>query len=105
MEFSSLAKSVTWMLLTSWNKTEGGKTHKQAATEGGCSKGPAKHLKGGYSAFGDAHIFQTSYSHWLRGIFIEVLRKIFIFINVVVFPVTSDKLGTMYKEWLQFVNG
>ena len=37
-------------------KTEG---HKQAATEGGCSKCLAKHLKGGNSAFGDVHGFHT----------------------------------------------
>ena len=35
----------------------------QAAAEGSCSKGLAKHLKGRTSAFSDVHGFQTSGSH------------------------------------------
>jgi len=65
----SMAKSVTCsqpnracFSLTE-DKTEGRKTHKQAAAEGSCSKGLAKHLKGGNSAFGHVHGFQTSGSH------------------------------------------
>lgn len=34
------------------NKNESRKTHKEAATESGCSEGPAKHLQGGNSKFG-----------------------------------------------------
>ncbi len=36
------------------DKTEGRKTHKQAATQGGCSEDLAKHLQGGNSEF-DVH--------------------------------------------------
>ena len=45
------------------DKSEGRMTHKQAATEDGCSKDLANHLKGGNSAFGDVHGVQTSGSH------------------------------------------
>lgn len=37
------------------DKTEGRKTHKQAAIEGGCYEGQAKHLWGN-SEFGDVHV-------------------------------------------------
>lgn len=41
------------------DKTKSRKPHKAAATEGSCSKGPEKHLKGGNVAFGDVYGFQT----------------------------------------------
>ncbi len=50
---------------TAFRTTEGRKTHKQAATEEGCSKGLAKHPKGGNSAFDDVDRGHTSGSHWM----------------------------------------
>ncbi len=40
-------------------KTEGRKTHKQAATQSGCSEDLENHLQGGNSEFGDVHGLQT----------------------------------------------
>ena len=42
------------------DKTEGRKTLKQAAAEGGCSEDLAEHLQGGNSVLGDVHELQTS---------------------------------------------
>ena len=59
-----MANSVSWPQLN-WacfslteDKTEGRETHRQAATEGGCSKDLTKHLKGGNSAFADIYELQ-----------------------------------------------
>lgn len=45
------------------DKTKDGKTHKQVASEGGCSGGLAKHLHTGNSEYGDRHQQQTLDSH------------------------------------------
>ena len=61
-----MTKSVIWpqhnwtCLSLTENKTEGRKTHKQAATEGNCTKDLEKHLKRENTAFGDVHGFMTS---------------------------------------------
>ena len=54
MEVTGPQLSLSYFSLTE-DKTEGRKTHKQAATEDGCSKDLAKHLKEGNPAFGDTH--------------------------------------------------
>ncbi len=80
MEYSSMAKSVAWSqsnracFSVTEDKTEGRKTYKQAATQDGCSEDLAKHLQGGNSEFGDVHGLQTTGSHWLQRIFIQVLK-------------------------------
>lgn len=63
-------------LLTA-DKTKGRRTHKQAASEGGCTKGLPKHLKGGNPAFGDIYRFQTSGGHWpgKKSIFDNILSN------------------------------
>ena len=87
IEYSSMARSVTWTQPNSASfahtedKTEGRKNYKQVAAEGSCSKGISRE-----EAFGNVHGFQTSGSHWLQRIFIQVLKVILIFIIMVVCP-------------------
>ncbi len=64
-DYSAVAKSISWSQLD-WacislaeDKTKGRKTHKQTTTEVGCSKGLAKHHKGGNQVSGDVHEFQA----------------------------------------------
>lgn len=58
-----MSASVTWPQSNSFHvshpedKTEGKKTHKQAATEGDYSKGLGNHLMGGNWAFNVVHGF------------------------------------------------
>lgn len=63
MGYSSIGRGLTLsqlnrtLCLVTLDKTKGRKKHKQAATEDGCSKVPAEHLKEGNAGFGDVHGF------------------------------------------------
>lgn len=56
-----MAKSAIWSqsntacFSVTEDRNKGRKTHKQAASVGGCRKGLAEHLKGGNTAFGGDH--------------------------------------------------
>lgn len=65
---------VYWNSSVTQDKMKGRKTNKQAAAEGGSNKSLTKHPKGGNSAFGDAHGFQTS-GKGLQRTFIQVLKQ------------------------------
>lgn len=66
VEYSAMAESMARpqpnpaCITLAQDKTEGRKTHKQAAPEDSGSKSLAKHHEGGNPAFGDVHGFQTS---------------------------------------------
>ncbi len=65
VEYFAMAKSISWFqpnwacISLAEDKTKGRKTHKQTTTEVSCSKGQAKHHKGGKTISGDVHEFQT----------------------------------------------
>ena len=71
------------------------KTQKQAAAEGSCSRGLAKHLKGGNSACGDVYEFHTSGSDYTAKDFHPNIKNNPYKYNIIImldFPVNFEPL-------------
>lgn len=84
VEYSSMAKPVTWSQSQTVcfsiikYKIEGRKTHKQIATEC-CSEVWVEQIKGGNPDFWWCPRV-LDFSHWLQRIFLQVLKRVFVFI-------------------------
>ncbi len=90
-----MAKPISWSqpdwacISLAEDKTKGRQTHKQTTTEVSCSKGLAKHHKGGNC---DVHEFQTQGSHCLQRILNKALKINILFMIIFICPSTFEPL-------------
>lgn len=81
------------------DQTEHRKTHKQAKSEGGSSKGLEKHLQGQNSETADVHVLLISDGHWLQMLSIETLKLwlIYIYLSLSKYFWPPENGGTLHK--------